>query len=176
MHSRLCGALLVGTLLMACSTTETQLAGDPGVRLDPKQGVFIAVPKDPADTDYAGAGKYLAYDLAEELNKRHIDVGVGKEGASTDDDLAAAKKQGAGYLIMADITDWQMHHTELAPVWKANKAAFTVTVINVADDSTLRTDNLTKSGNQVFSSGGDPKEQMKSAMEVYVQSLYGKDD
>ena len=175
MSLRLCGAFLAGLLLMACSTTQTQLAGDAGVQLDPKQGVFIAVPRDPADPDYAGAGKYLAYDLAEELNKRHIDVGVGKENAAADEDLAAAKKQGAGYLITADITDWQMHHTELVPGWKPNSAAFTVTVTKVADGSTVRSDDLVKSGTRISFTGGDPKEQMKSAMEDYVESLYGRD-
>lgn len=176
MRLRLYATLLVGLLLMACSAVQTQLAGDAGAQLDPKLGVFIAVPKDPADPDYAGAGKYLAYDLAEELNKRHVDVGVGKENASAEDDLAAAKQQGAGYLIMADITDWQMHHTEIVPGWKPNSAAFTVTVIKVADGSTVRSDDLAKSGTRVSVMGGDPKDQMKSAMEVYVQSLYPGDD
>jgi len=173
MHKAKLGFLSLAMLLAACGTTQTQRQGQAGVQLDPKQGVFIAVPQDPADPDYAGVGKFLAYDLAEELNKRHVSVGIGKEKASPEENLAAAKQQAAGYLIVPDITDWQHHYTDIAPVGKANSAGFTMTVLKVADGSVVRSDDLAKSGTHVsFIGGGDPKDQMKSAMEDYVESLY----
>ena len=176
MHKAKLGFLSLAMLLAACGTTQTQRQGQAGVRLDPKQGVFIAVPQDPLDPDYAGVGKYLAYDLAGELNKRNVGVGVGKEKATPEENLAAAKRQGAGYLIVADITDWQHHYTDIAPVGKANSAGFTMTVLKVADGSILRSDDLSKSGTHVsFVGGGDPKDQMQSAMEDYVKSLYPDD-
>jgi hypothetical protein len=168
--SILCGLLLAG-LLMACSTTQTQLAGDPGVQLDPRLGVFIAVPADPADPDYAGAGKYLAYALAEDLGKRGVSIGIGKEHATQEQNLAAAKQQGAAYLMVADITDWQRHETELNFI--PSSAAFTMTVLKVADGSQLRSDDLVKQGSRIsFTGGTDPKDQMKAAMADYVDRVY----
>jgi len=170
---RLSAAMLMTGLLVACSTTEMQSAGKPGVSLDPKQGVYIVVPQDPADPDYAGSGKYMANTLAELIAKRGVSIGIGTENATPDENLAAAKKQGAGYLIVSIITDWQHHYTDIAPVGKANSAGFTMTVIKVADGSTVRSDDLTKRGTHIsFAGGGDPKDQMKSAMETYVDSLY----
>ncbi|HEY3646255.1 MAG TPA: DUF4823 domain-containing protein [Gammaproteobacteria bacterium] len=167
------GALLAALMLAACGTTQTQRAGASDVRLDPKLGVFIAVPKDPDDPDYAGAGKFLAYSLAEDLSKRGISVGIGKEQATQEDDLAAARKQGAGYLMVPSITDWQHHYTDIGPVGRPNSAGFTMTVIDTADGSTVRSDDLTKSGTRIsFSGGGDPKDQVKSALEDYVDEVY----
>jgi len=169
----LLGVLLVGMLLTACGTTQTQRAGDTGVKLDPKLDVFIAVPKDPDDPDYAGAGKFLAYSLAEDLSKRGIGVGIGKEQASRDEDLAAARKQGDGYLMVPNITDWQHHYTDIGPVGRPNSAGFTMSVIKVADGSTVRSDDLEKIGTRMsFGGGGDPKDQLKSAMEDYVDEVY----
>jgi len=169
----LCATLLAVLMLLSCSTTEIQRAGKPGVGLDPKQGVYIVVPQDPADPDYAGSGKYLANTLAELIAKHGVGIGIGTENATPDENLAAAQKQGARYLIVPVITDWQHHYTDIGPIGKANSAGFTMTVITVTDGSTVRRDDLAKSGTHMsFMGGGDPKDQMKSAMEAYVDSLY----
>ena len=162
---------------MACGTTQTQWQGQSGAQLDPKLGVFVAVPPDPSDLDSAGVGEYLAYDLAVELSQRGVSVGVGKQGASPDQNLAAARKQGAAYLIVANITDWQHHYTDIAPVGAANSAGFTLTVLKVTDSNVVRSDALSKSGSHAsLVGGGDPMGQMKSAMNVYVEGLYPDPD
>jgi hypothetical protein len=165
-------ACLLALLVLGCSSNEIQrISGSSKAMLDPKQSVYVAVPKDPSD-DYQGIGQYVATTIAGKFSDNDVQVTMGNAPESMADDLSAAKKQGAGYLIVPVILSWEHNATQ----WSFNPSTMgiRITIINVQTGTQIRTDNLESRSSHISFFGTDPKDLLDDELDDYMDDLYKK--
>lgn len=163
-------ASLLALLVLGCSSNEIQrISGSGKATLDPKQRVYVAVPKDPSD-DYQGIGQYVATTIAGKFSDDEIQVAMGSAPASLEDNLAAAKKQQASYLIVPVILNWEHNATQ----WSFNPSTMgiRITITNVQTGNQIRTDNLESRSSHISFFGTDPKDLLDDELDDYMDDLY----
>lgn len=164
-----CGITIAGVLGCASNDIQNLVRGDsPG--LNPSQSVYIAVPKDPTDTDYAGTGQYIADVIAGQLNEHHIQLSIASSTADDQANMDAARKQNATYLFIPVITNWEHNATQ----WSFNPSTMGVriSIIEVATGKQLRIDDIQGKSSHISFFGTDPKELLKDSIEKYIDQLY----
>lgn len=157
--------------IVGCASNDIQnlsRSNSPG--LDPSAAVYIAAPKDPADTDYAGTGQYVADTIAGQLNEHHIQLSIASTPADDQANLDAAHKQGAVYLFVPVITNWEHNATQ----WSFNPSTMglRITIVDVASGKQLRVDDIQGKSSHISFFGTDPKELLKDSIEKYIDALY----
>lgn len=166
-------ALCMGTafLVLGCASNDIQnLINADAHALDPGASVYVVVPKDPADPDYAGTGQFVADTIAGQLSEHHIQLAIASASASDDENLNAARKQGAAYLFETIITNWEHNATQ----WSMNPSTMglRVTVIEVATGKQIRVDDIQSRSSHISFFGTDPKDLLKDTIETYIDRLY----
>lgn len=105
--------------LGACTSTyqqrETSGVEASSARLDPGRTVFVSILADGrfGSRTYGGTGLLVAQKTAASFSRyaRRVEIG-GSPAASRAELLAAARKAGAGYLVVPTITHWEQRATE----------------------------------------------------------------
>lgn len=157
--------------LIACASDDVQtLVGTDSGPLNAGAPVYISIPKDPSDPDYAGTGQLIADDVAAELSKRHVQLTIASATATDDENLAAARKAGAAYLFEPVITNWEHNATQ----WSMNPSTLglRMSIIAVETGKQMRVDDIQSASSHFSMFGTDPKELLKDAVENYVGKLY----
>jgi hypothetical protein len=165
----ICGITLAG--LLGCASNDIQhlvSVGQSG--LNPTEPVYITVPKDPTDTDYAGTGQFVADVIAGQLNEHHIQLSIATSPADDQANLDAARKQNAAYIFVPVITNWEHNATQ----WSFNPSTMglRITIIEVASGKQLRVDDIQGKSSHISFFGTDPKELLKDSIEKYIDQLY----
>ena len=155
-------------MLLGCASNEMRtISGSGSVALDPKAIVYIAIP---AENSSNSPGQYVATVLADEFSKRGIKVNMAEGAASHEANLAAAQKQGAGYLIIPVLTNWEHNATQ----WSGNPSTLglRLSILNAATGVQIRLDNIESQSSHLSLFGTDPKELLDDAFEKYIKDLY----
>jgi hypothetical protein len=161
---------LIALLVIGCASNEIQrISGSNKATLNAKQSVYVAVPKDPSD-DYQGIGQYVATTIAGKFSDDDVQVTMGSAPASLEDNLNAARKQQASYLIVPVILNWEHNATQ----WSFNPSTMgiRITIINVQTDTQIRTDNLESRSSHISFFGTDPKDLLDDELDDYMDDLY----
>lgn len=161
----------VAAVFTGCASSEIQNLSKSGdAILNPQASVFVAIPIAPSDPDYASTGQYVATAISEEFSKHGVPVSIADQPATNEANLAAAQKQGADYLIIPVITNWQHNATQ----WSFNPSTMglRIAILNVSTGTQIRVDNIESRSRHLSFFGTDPKELLKDMLEDYVNELY----
>jgi hypothetical protein len=157
-------------MLMGCASSEVHnISGSSNVHLDPKMSVYIAVPSDPS-SDYPGTGQYVATVLAGKFADHGVQVTIANGPATIEANLDAARKQGAGYMIISVVSNWEHNATQ----WSFNPSimALRLSIVNVSTGAQIKVDNIEDRSSHISFFGTDPKELLADALDDYVGNLY----
>lgn len=164
-------SLILILIISGCASRDIRnISGSHGVRLDPKQSVYVSIPGEPS-SDYQSAGQYVGTTIAGAFSKRGIRVSIASAPATFDANLATARSRNDGYLISSVITNWEHNATQ----WSFNPSTMGVrlTIIDVATGKQIRVDDIESQSSHLSFFGTDPKELLKDSLEDYVDDIYG---
>jgi Domain of unknown function (DUF4823) len=95
---------------------------------------------------------------------------IASRAADDQADLDAARKQGATYLFIPVITNWEHNATQ----WSFNPSTMglRITIEDVATGKQLRVDDIQGKSSHISFLGTDPKDLLKDSVEDYINKLY----
>jgi hypothetical protein len=140
----LVGAVVGAVFGLAACTASYQQRETGGIeassiRLDPGKSVFVAVPVDGqyGSRVYAGTGRTVAQKTAAAFSRYSPRVEVSSSTTTNRDELlAAARRAGAGYLVIPGILHWEQRATEWSGI--PSRVSISMTVVDVGTRADLR--------------------------------------
>jgi hypothetical protein len=164
--------------LAACTASykqsETSGLAASSVRLDSAKNVFVSVSPDGqyGSRTYAGTGRLVAQQTAAAFSRyaRRVEIGGGP-AASRDELLAAARKAGAGYLVMPNISHWEPRATEWSGV--PSRVSMSLTVIDAETGVEIRSALLESRSAVVTLVRPNPDNLSQQMIDQQVSALYG---
>jgi hypothetical protein len=172
------GAVLAALVLPACTASyqqrETGGIEASSIRLDPGKGVLVAVPADGqyGRKVYAGSGRTVAQKTAAAFSRYSPRVEVATATATNrEESLAAARRAGAGYLVVPDILHWEQRATEWSGI--PSRVSLSMTVIDVATGTDVRSGLLESRSAVMTLIRPNPDVLAQNLIDENVAVLYG---
>jgi len=163
--------------LGACTSTydqrETAGTETTSIRLDRNKKVFIAIPADGqyGNRAYAGTGRVVAQKTAAAFSRYASQVEIATAASTNRDELlAAARKVGAGYLVVPTIAHWERRATEWSGI--PARVSIGLAIVDVGTGADLRSGLLESRSAPVTLVRPNPDEMAEHLLDDYVSRLY----
>jgi uncharacterized protein DUF4823 len=170
-------ALLAVAIVTSCSASYSKVntggADRAAVHLDAARPVLVALPAD-GNFDaksYPGSGVTVAQQTAAAFAKHASRVDLASSGVKDRSGLLeAARRSGAGYLVIPTITHWEHRATEWSG--RPSRAAVGIEIVDVSNGETAAS-TLLESRSRIMSlTGTSPESLMPHLIGPYVDGLY----
>lgn len=170
-----CAATMgIGGCTASYKQQETSGLQSASVQLDRARNIFIAVPADGqfGSRTYAGTGRGVAQKAAAAFSRyaQRVEVG-GTPDWSRDQLLAAARKAGAGYLVIPSITHWEARATEWSGI--PSRVSMSLTVIDTATGAEVRSALLESRSATMTFIRPNPDNLAQQMLDQQIGILYG---
>ena len=153
---------------------ETSGTEASSVRLDPSKNVFVAVSPDGqfGSRTYAGTGRSVAQMAAAAFSRyaRRVEVG-GAPSSSREELLAAARKTGAGYLVIPNISHWEARATEWSGI--PSRVSMSLTVVDAETGVEIRSALIESRSAVMTLVRPNPDNLAQQMIDQQVSALYG---
>jgi hypothetical protein len=177
MLNRITPAILIVTVLAGCSASYSKVntggADRAVVHLDGSRPVLVAIPADGSfeSKPYPGSGQTVAQQTAAAFAKHGGRVDLASSGAKDRNELLdAARRSGAGYLVIPTITHWERRATEWSG--RPSRAAMGIEIVDVLSGETAAS-TLLESRSRIMSlTGTTPESLLPHLIGPYVDGLY----
>jgi Domain of unknown function (DUF4823) len=171
----LAAALALGGCSSGSLPVETAMAGTTlGGQLDARRPVLIAIPEDGGHGGRIslGSGPRAAQLIAAAFSNHAPRVDLAAAGGNNEEMLLeAARRDGAGYLVMLAIASWEPRATnEAAP----GRSIVAVAIFDVASGQEIRSAILDGASGRI-TLASTSTEPLPAKIGRFVDSLYGQD-
>ncbi len=169
------GLTVACALLFVGCTARYQvnnLAGSDTAKLDRSQGVFVTIPQDGAygARPYVGSGQIVAQSVAAAFSPMASRIHIADKPLTNAEATEAAKAQGAGYLVVPTIAQWEQRATEWSG--RPSRMAIRVTVLDVATGKQLTSTAIEGRSRIMSLTSTSPESLLRDPLATYVQSIY----
>jgi hypothetical protein len=168
----------ISLALGACTATYQQR--DTGgieassIRLNPAKNIFVAIPADGrySSKPYAGTGQLVAQKTAAAFSRYAPRVEIASPAsASREEFLAAARRAGAGYLVIPTIAHWEQRATEWSGI--PSRVSLGLAIIDVETGLEVRSMLLESQSATVTLVRPNPEALAQHLIDANVADLYG---
>jgi hypothetical protein len=168
------GPLVAAALLAGCTAKYqvNNLAGSDTAKLDRSQGVYVTVPQDGAygARPYVGSGQIVAQSVAAAFSPMASRIHIADKQLTNAEAIEAAKAQGAGYLVVPTIAQWEQRATEWSG--RPSRMAIRVTVLDVATGKQLTSTAIEGRSRIMSLTSTSPESLLRDPLAQYVRELY----
>jgi len=140
--------------------------------LSPAASAYIAVPENGryGSKAYDSSGRMASSIIAAAFMRRLVRVEQAARTENYDEALAAARKNGATYLVVPDILHWEDRATEWSG--KPDRAEVRIKVIDTASERLLASGLISGRSGLATLGGDHPQDLLPQPTEEYVRSLF----
>jgi hypothetical protein len=142
------------------------------VRLDRQKAVYVTVPRDGSyeAKPYVGSGQIVAQAVAAAFARSASQVHVAEAQGTTEDALAAAKKLGAGYVVVPTIAHWEQRATEWSG--RPSRMAIRVAILDAATGTQISATSIEGRSRIVSFTSTTPESLLRDPLAQYVAGIY----
>jgi hypothetical protein len=170
---RLVLVLFLISVLSGCAGTQEFVRAGPTVpKLDPSKVVYISIPKDSRrdQIDYTGSGQSTTQIVLMAFSQYSTRVETGQEYQTFEKAVESARQQGAGYLVVPKILEWENRATEWPGIPDAT--SIKISVFDTASGTTIDSVIIRGNGGSTTLGGNHPQDSLPKPVDEYVKSLF----